>query len=180
MQISLRLILSINHAKLTMCIRFQLLVTFSSLVTGSSSLSVFLWGVLFLLSILQFLKFFDSWFLDESITWGPTNRHTHLQRCADAFRNQGEPVRCEPNNERTKPNSYILPGAKIVQICKRSKVSFVKGYANSFFLSFFFWSVFAFILLILRRFSIHLSRPRLIASFTVFIFEKEEKNQKRN
>ena len=41
MQISLKLIRLINHAKITVCIKFQLLVTFSSLFTGSSSLSVF-------------------------------------------------------------------------------------------------------------------------------------------
>ena len=47
MQISLKLIQSINHAESTICIKFQLLVTFSSLFTGSSSLSVFPRGVLY-------------------------------------------------------------------------------------------------------------------------------------
>ena len=47
MQISLKIIRSINHAKSTICIKFQLLVTFSSLFTGSSSLSVFPRGVLY-------------------------------------------------------------------------------------------------------------------------------------
>ena len=47
MQISLKLIQAINHAKSTICIKFQLLVTFSSLFTGSSSLSVFPRGVLY-------------------------------------------------------------------------------------------------------------------------------------
>ena len=41
MQISLKIIRSINHAKSTVCIKFQFLVTFSSLFTASSSLSVF-------------------------------------------------------------------------------------------------------------------------------------------
>ena len=45
MQISLKLIRLINHVKITVCIKFQLLVTFSSLFTGSSSLSVFPRGV---------------------------------------------------------------------------------------------------------------------------------------
>ena len=49
MQISLKLIQAINHAKSTVCIKYQLLVTFSSLFTGSSSLSVFPQGVLYLL-----------------------------------------------------------------------------------------------------------------------------------
>ena len=47
MQISLKLIRLINHAKITVCIKFQLLVTFSSLFTGSSSLSVFPRSVLY-------------------------------------------------------------------------------------------------------------------------------------
>ena len=47
MQIGLKLIQSINHAKLTICIRFQFFETFSSLFTGSSSLSVFPRGVLY-------------------------------------------------------------------------------------------------------------------------------------
>ena len=47
MQISLKFIQAINHAKSTVCIKFQLLVTFSSLFTGSSSLSVFPRGVLY-------------------------------------------------------------------------------------------------------------------------------------
>ena len=47
MQISLKFIQGINHAKSTTCIKFQLLVTFSSLFTGSSSLSVFARGVLY-------------------------------------------------------------------------------------------------------------------------------------
>ena len=38
---------SINYAKSTVCIKFQLLVTFSSLFTGSSSLSVFPRSVLY-------------------------------------------------------------------------------------------------------------------------------------
>ncbi len=46
MQISLKLIQLINHAKSTNCKKFQLLLTFSSLFTGSSSLSVFPRGVL--------------------------------------------------------------------------------------------------------------------------------------
>ena len=37
-----------NHAKLTIYIKFQLLVTFSSLFAGSSSLAVFPRGVLYL------------------------------------------------------------------------------------------------------------------------------------
>ena len=48
MQISLKLIQSINHAELTIYIKFQVLVTFSSLFTGSSSLSVFPRGVLYI------------------------------------------------------------------------------------------------------------------------------------
>ena len=48
MQISLKLIRLMNHAKMTVCIKFQLLVTFSSLFTGSSSLSVFPRSVLYL------------------------------------------------------------------------------------------------------------------------------------
>ena len=47
MQISLKFIQAINHAKSTIYIKFQLLVTFSFLVTGSSSLSVFPRGVLY-------------------------------------------------------------------------------------------------------------------------------------
>ena len=47
MQISLKLIQGINHAKSTVCIKFQLLVTFSSLFTASSSLSVFARSVLY-------------------------------------------------------------------------------------------------------------------------------------
>ena len=50
MQISLKFIQAINHAKSTTCIKFQLFVTFSSLFTGSSSLSVFARGVLYLRS----------------------------------------------------------------------------------------------------------------------------------
>jgi len=50
MQISLKLIRLINHAKITVCIKFQLLVTFSSLFTGSSSLSVFPRSVLYTIS----------------------------------------------------------------------------------------------------------------------------------
>ena len=48
MQISLKFIQLINHANLTICIKFQLLVTFSSLFAGSSSLAVFPRGVLYL------------------------------------------------------------------------------------------------------------------------------------
>ena len=48
MQISLKLIRSINHAKSTVYIKFQLLVTFSSLFTASSSLPVFPLSVLYL------------------------------------------------------------------------------------------------------------------------------------
>ena len=48
MQISLKLIQLINHAKITVCIKFQSLVTFSSLFTGSSSLSVFPRSVLYI------------------------------------------------------------------------------------------------------------------------------------
>ena len=48
MQISLKLIQRINHAKSTVCIKFQLLVTFSSLFTASSSLSVFPRSVLYI------------------------------------------------------------------------------------------------------------------------------------
>ena len=47
MQISLKLIRLINHAKITISIKFQLLVTFSSLFTGSSSFSVFPRSVLY-------------------------------------------------------------------------------------------------------------------------------------
>ena len=47
MQISLKLIQAINHAKSTVCIKFELLVTFGCLFTGSSSLSVFPRGVLY-------------------------------------------------------------------------------------------------------------------------------------
>jgi len=47
MQISLKIIQSINHAKSTVCIKFQLLVTFSSLFTASSSLPVFPPSVLY-------------------------------------------------------------------------------------------------------------------------------------
>ena len=46
MQISLKFIRGLNHAKSTTCMKFQLLVTFSSLFTGSFSLSVFARGVL--------------------------------------------------------------------------------------------------------------------------------------
>ena len=53
MQISLKLIQLINHAKLTIYIKFQLLVTFSSLFTGSSSLSVFPRGVLYVSEIIN-------------------------------------------------------------------------------------------------------------------------------
>ena len=48
MQISLKLIQSRNYAKKSIYIKFQLLVTFSYLFTGSSSLSVFPRGVLYL------------------------------------------------------------------------------------------------------------------------------------
>ena len=48
MQISLKIIRSINHAKSTVCIKFQLLVTFSSLFTASSSLPVFPPSVLYI------------------------------------------------------------------------------------------------------------------------------------
>ena len=51
MQISLKLIWSINHAKSTVCIKFQLLVTFSSLFTASSNLPVFPLSVLYVLKI---------------------------------------------------------------------------------------------------------------------------------
>ena len=47
MQIRLKLIRSINHAKSTVYIKFQLLVTFSSLFTASSSLPVFPLSVLY-------------------------------------------------------------------------------------------------------------------------------------
>ena len=48
MQISLKLIQGINHAKSTVFIKSQLLVTFNSLFTGSSSSSVFPRGVLYI------------------------------------------------------------------------------------------------------------------------------------
>ena len=48
MQISLKLIQGINHAKSTVCIKFPLLVTFSFLFTASSSLSVFPRSVLYM------------------------------------------------------------------------------------------------------------------------------------
>ena len=48
MQISLKIIRSINHAKSTICIKFQLLVTSSSLFTASSSLPVFPPSVLYI------------------------------------------------------------------------------------------------------------------------------------
>ena len=48
MQISLKFIRLINHARITVCIKFQLLMTFSSLFTGSSSLSVFPRSVLYI------------------------------------------------------------------------------------------------------------------------------------
>ena len=66
MQISLKLIWLINHAKITVCIKFQLLVTFSSLFTGSSSLSVFprakctVHNVKMKLSVAQVLKQLNS------------------------------------------------------------------------------------------------------------------------
>ena len=41
MQISLKLIQAINHAKSTVCTKFQLLVTFTSLFTASSVLQAF-------------------------------------------------------------------------------------------------------------------------------------------
>ena len=47
MQISLKIIRSINHAKSTVCIKFQLIVTSSSLFTASSSLPVFPPSVLY-------------------------------------------------------------------------------------------------------------------------------------
>ena len=47
MQISLKFIWAINQAKSTACIKFQLLVIFSSLFTDSSSLSVFPRSVLY-------------------------------------------------------------------------------------------------------------------------------------
>ena len=47
MQISLKLIQAINHAKSTVCMKFQLLVTFISLFTAPSSLSVFPPSVLY-------------------------------------------------------------------------------------------------------------------------------------
>ena len=47
MQISLKFIRGLNHAKSTTCIKFQLLVTFSSLFTGSSILPVFALSVLY-------------------------------------------------------------------------------------------------------------------------------------
>ena len=51
MQISLKVIRLINHAKITVCIKFQFPVTFSSLFTGSSSLSVFPRSVLYVQAI---------------------------------------------------------------------------------------------------------------------------------
>ena len=48
MQISLKLIRGINHAKSTVCMKFKLLVTFNSLFTASSSLSVFARSVLYI------------------------------------------------------------------------------------------------------------------------------------
>ena len=68
MQISLKFIRGINHAKSTICIKFQLLVTFSSLFTGSSSLSVFERGVLYhhsviLLYIFCFIMFYSMIYL---------------------------------------------------------------------------------------------------------------------
>ena len=47
MQISFKLIQRINYAELTICMKFQFFVTFSSLFTGSSSLFVFPRGVLY-------------------------------------------------------------------------------------------------------------------------------------
>ena len=47
MQISSKFIQAMNHAKSITCIKFLLLVTFSSLFTGSSSLSFFARGVLY-------------------------------------------------------------------------------------------------------------------------------------
>ncbi len=54
MQISLKLLRGINHAKSTVYIKFQLLVTFSSLFTASSSLSVFARSVRSVRSVCEF------------------------------------------------------------------------------------------------------------------------------
>ena len=59
MQISLKLIWGINHANLTVCIKFQLLVTFSSLFTASSSLSVFARSVLYVIWGISVLYFYE-------------------------------------------------------------------------------------------------------------------------
>ena len=78
MQISLKLIRLINHAKRTVCIKFQLLVIFSSLLTGSSSLSVFPRGVLYLhdgaepriggsLEILQFVSLVEDVEINDEV-----------------------------------------------------------------------------------------------------------------
>ncbi len=61
MQISLKLIWALNHAKLTACIKFQLLVIFSSLFTGSSSLSVSPQGELYLLSVRRLVGWSVGW-----------------------------------------------------------------------------------------------------------------------
>ena len=55
MQISLKLIGLINHAKITVCIKFQFFVISSSLFTDSSSLSVFPRSVLYVLLLYRLL-----------------------------------------------------------------------------------------------------------------------------
>ena len=60
MQISLKFIRGINYAKSTTCIKFQLLVTFSSLFTGSSILPVFALSVLYLCRTLYYHQEWDQ------------------------------------------------------------------------------------------------------------------------
>ncbi len=83
MQISLKLIRGINKAKSTVCIKFQFLLTFSSLFTASSSLSVFGRSVLYMkknLHVFAILKKVRYGWTDGQ-TDGPSNRdaRTHLK-----------------------------------------------------------------------------------------------------
>ena len=77
MQISLKLIQAINHAKSTVCTKFQLLVTFSSLFTASSVLQAFPRLLLYEYDF-KVISFFEYDLSKYNIfaNAGPTDGHT--------------------------------------------------------------------------------------------------------
>ena len=91
MQISLKFIRGLNHAKSTTCMKFQLPVTFSSLFTGSSILPVFALSVLYIVQCSAYAHFLPhTLFADIRDNISLLDARVHLPLCDGHFgRGQG-------------------------------------------------------------------------------------------